>query len=136
MLSNILIQAGLFLTVLLIVTKPMGLWLAGVMNGDCKALNKIGGPFERLIYRTLGVTIEKEMHWKQYAAALIVFNVLGIAIVYVLQRWQVWLPLNPQNLPAVSVDSPLNTAISFVTNTNWQVKTLLKTIFPKIRKVA
>ena len=112
MFSNILIQAGLFLTVLLIVTKPMGLWLAGVMNGDCKALNKIGGPFERLIYHTLGVTIEKEMHRKQYAAALIVFNVLGIAIVYVLQRWQVWLPLNPQNLPAVSVDSPLNTAIS------------------------
>lgn len=120
MLSNILIQTGLFLIVLLLVTKPMGLWLANVMNGNCKAVNKIGGPLERIIYRILGVMPDKEMHWKQYAVALIVFNLLGIAAVYVLQRWQVWLPLNPQNFPAVSVDSSLNTAISFVTNTNWQ----------------
>ena len=71
-------------------------------------------------YRTLGVKPEIEMGWKHYVVALILFNVIGIAVIYALQRWQVWLPLNPQNLPSVSVDSSLNTAISFVSNTNWQ----------------
>jgi len=120
MFSNTLVQVGLFLTVLLLVTKPMGLWIANVMNGNCKIINRLGAPFERLIYRTLGTNPDTEMGWKQYAIALLLFNLVGVAFVYVLQRWQVWLPLNPQHFSAVSVDSSFNTAISFVTNTNWQ----------------
>ncbi len=120
MISNALIQVGLYLAVILLLTKPMGLWIAHVMSGDCKMVNKLGGPIERLIYRVLGTNQDAEMGWKQYAVALLIFNVLGIAFVYALQRWQFWLPLNPQHFSAVSVDSSLNTAISFVTNTNWQ----------------
>ena len=120
MLTNILIQVGLFLLIILLLTKPMGLWIANVMNGNCKTVNKLGGPVENIIYRMLGTKHDLEMGWKQYALALMVFNLLGIMFVFLLQRWQVWLPLNPQNFPAVSVDSSLNTAISFVTNTNWQ----------------
>lgn len=120
MISNALVQVGLYLAVILLLTKPMGLWIAHVMSGDCKMVNKLGGPIERLIYRVLGTNQDAEMGWKQYAVALLIFNVLGIAFVYALQRWQFWLPLNPQHLSAVSVDSSLNTAISFVTNTNWQ----------------
>lgn len=120
MLSNIVVQVGLFLTVLLLLTKPAGLWISGVMNGEYKFVNKIGGPVERTIYRLLGTSPESEMGWKQYAVALMIFNVLGIVFLYLLQRWQLSLPLNPQSFPAVSVDSSINTAISFVTNTNWQ----------------
>ena len=120
MLPNILIQVGLYLSILLLLTKPMGLWIAKVMNGESVIANKMGGPTERLIYRALGLKPEAEMGWKQYAVALMLFNVIGIIAVYLLQRWQAWLPLNPQHFPAVSVDSSLNTAISFVTNTNWQ----------------
>src|SRR5450830_222282 len=120
MLSNTLIQVGLFLAVLLLLTKPMGLWITKVMNGESSIANKLGGPTERLIYRALGIKPEAEMGWKHYAIALMLFNVIGIIAVYFLQRWQAWLPLNPQQFPAVSVDSSLNTAISFVSNTNWQ----------------
>lgn len=120
MLSNIFVQVGLFLTVLLLLTKPMGLWISAVMNGECKVFNNIGAPVERAIYRLLGTSPDSEMGWKQYAVAVMMFNVLGIIFLYLLQRWQLSLPLNPQSFPAVSVDSSINTAISFVTNTNWQ----------------
>lgn len=120
MLSNTMIQVGLYLTILLLLTKPMGVWIAKVMNGESNIANKLGGPTERLIYRALGIRPEAEMSWKHYAIALMLFNVVGIIAVYFLQRWQAWLPLNPQQFPAVSVGSSLNTAISFVTNTNWQ----------------
>jgi K+-transporting ATPase ATPase A chain len=120
MSSNILVQVGLYLTALFLVTKPMGFWISNVMNGECKLVNKIGGPIERLIYRVLGTKPEIEMGWKQYAIALLIFNLVGVLIVYFIQRWQLWLPLNPQKFPAISIDSSLNTAISFVTNTNWQ----------------
>lgn len=120
MLSNTLIQVGLFLIMLLLVTKPMGLWIANVMNGDCKTVNKLGGPVERLIYRALSTKPDTEMGWKHYAVALLIFNIIGVAFVYLLQRLQLWLPFNPQQFANVGVDSSLNTAISFVTNTNWQ----------------
>lgn len=120
MLSNTVVQVGLYLTILLLLTKPMGIWLYKVMNGESAIANKFGGSFERFIYRVLGVNPETEMSWKHYAVALMVFNMVGVLAVYVLQRWQGWLPLNPQHFPAVSVDSSFNTAVSFVTNTNWQ----------------
>ena len=120
MLSNTFIQVGIYLTVILLLTKPMGLWIANVMNGDCAIVNRLGRPIERIIYRLLGVKPEQEMGWKHYAIALLIFNIIGIVFVYLLQRFQLSLPLNPQNLPAVSINSSLNTAISFVSNTNWQ----------------
>lgn len=120
MLSNTMVQVGLYLTILLLLTKPMGMWIAKVMSGESSIANKLGGSTERLIYRVLGISPETEMGWKHYAVALMLFNVVGIIAVYFLQRWQAWLPFNPQQFPAVSIDSSLNTAISFVTNTNWQ----------------
>lgn len=118
--SNAIVQVGLYLTVLLLITKPMGIWIYKVMHGESAIANKVGGPIERLIYRGLGVKPEQEMHWKHYAVALMLFNIIGIAFVYLLQRLQFSLPLNPQQFANVSVDSAFNTAVSFVTNTNWQ----------------
>src|SRR6185436_8649912 len=78
------------------------------------------GPFERVLYRILGVKPDEEMSWKHYAFATMLFNVLGILIVYLLQRLQSVLPGNPLDLPAVDPRVAFNTAISFGTNTNWQ----------------
>lgn len=117
--ANTMIQYGLYWLVLLAVTKPMGIFIARMMEGK-SFVNKIGAPLERLIYRVGGVNANAEMSWKTYTLALLVFNLLGVLAVYALQRAQVWLPLNPQHFPAVSPDSSFNTAISFVTNTNWQ----------------
>jgi K+-transporting ATPase ATPase A chain len=90
------------------------------MEGQSAGLNRFGQPIEQAIYRLAGISAETEMNWKQYASAVILFNLLGVLAVYVLQRLQGLLPLNPQRLSAVSPDSAFNTAVSFVTNTNWQ----------------
>lgn len=119
-LSNAIVQVGLYLGILVLVTKPMGVWIYKVMHGESAIANQFGGPLERLIYRGLGIKVESEMYWKHYAVALMIFNIIGIAFVYLLQRLQFSLPLNPQQLPNVSVDSAFNTAVSFVSNTNWQ----------------
>jgi len=111
---------AVFLGVLLLLTKPLGCYIADVMEGrPCLAL-RLGGPFERLIYKLCSIDSKQEMSWSSYATALLVFNVLGAVIVYGLQRLQAYLPLNPQSFGAVAADSSFNTAISFVTNTNWQ----------------
>jgi K+-transporting ATPase ATPase A chain len=109
-----------FLGILVLLAWPMGRWLAAVGEGR---LPRRLGPLIRLeqgFYRLAGVDARAGMGWKQYALALIAFNVLGVIVVYALQRWQAWLPLNPQGFGAVSPDSAFNTAVSFVTNTNWQ----------------
>jgi K+-transporting ATPase ATPase A chain len=110
---------GLYLLVLLALVKPLGLYIANVMEGRSWAL-RLGGPFEGALYRLCGVRQDEEMSWGQYALALLLFNGLGMLAVYALQRLQFWLPLNPQQLANVSADSAFNTAASFVTNTNWQ----------------
>ena len=120
MLSNTLIQLGSYLLLLVLLTKPMGLLITHVMNRTLPILNKLFGPGERLLYKHCGIRADAEMNWKHYTLALLIFNLLGVAVVYLLQRWQAWLPMNPQGFPAISMDSSLNTAISFVTNTNWQ----------------
>jgi K+-transporting ATPase ATPase A chain len=109
-----------FLGVALLCVKPLGSYMADVMEGKRNFARRVGGPVERLLYRISGVDAGHEMAWPQYAAALLLFNVLGAVIVYALQRLQFWLPLNPQHFPAVGADSSFNTAVSFVTNTNWQ----------------
>ena len=118
--ANMLIQYGLYFAVILLLTKPMGLLIARVMEGNTPLLNKIGGPVERLLYKLGGVNAKVEMDWKSYAIALLVFNTLGILVLFLLQRLQLALPLNPQQFGSVSVDSSFNTAVSYITNTNWQ----------------
>jgi K+-transporting ATPase ATPase A chain len=90
------------------------------MEGKPNIALRLGGGAEAFLYRICGVNAREEMAWPHYAIALLVFNVVGAAVVYALQRLQFWLPVNPQHFAAVSPDSSFNTAISFITNTNWQ----------------
>ena len=108
---------ALFLIVLLLLSWPLCIWLSRVANG---ALPRWMTAAEAPLYRLAGVTPEKSMHWAHYTLALLAFNVLGVVVVYALQRLQGVLPLNPAGMGAVSPDSAFNTALSFVTNTNWQ----------------
>ncbi|MGC1388016.1 MAG: potassium-transporting ATPase subunit KdpA [Steroidobacteraceae bacterium] len=109
-----------FLGIEVLCAKPLGSYMADVVEGRSNFALRAGGGIERLLYRLCGIDSSEEMSWKQYAIALLLFNVLGAVIVYGLQRLQLFLPLNPQKFPAVSPDSSFNTAVSFVTNTNWQ----------------
>jgi potassium-transporting ATPase potassium-binding subunit len=120
MTAHAYLQLTLFMGLLLLCVKPLGGYLAHLMEGQPVGWNRFGQPIEQAIYRLGGISSETEMNWKQYASAVILFNLLGVLAVYVLQRLQGWLPLNPQGFGAVSPDSAFNTAISFVTNTNWQ----------------
>jgi len=109
-----------FLGIEVLCAKPLGSYMADVMEGRPNFALRAGGGIERLLYRLCGIDSSEEMSWKQYAIALLLFNVLGAVIVYGLQRLQLFLPLNPQKFAAVSPDSSFNTAVSFITNTNWQ----------------
>jgi potassium-transporting ATPase potassium-binding subunit len=117
---NNIIQCIIYLTILILLVKPLGKYMAFIFEGNPAGLNKWFLWIEKLIYRTSGVKPEEEMTWKTYAFAMMAFNAIGLLAVYVLQRIQHLLPLNPMNLPAVSPDSAFNTAVSFATNTNWQ----------------
>jgi K+-transporting ATPase ATPase A chain len=114
------LQLILYLAVLLALAKPLGSYMARVLQGERTFLDGILGPVERFIYRLSGVKPDEDMNWKTYAVAMILFNTLGILAVYAIQRLQAFLPLNPAGLGAVSPDSSWNTAVSFATNTNWQ----------------
>jgi K+-transporting ATPase ATPase A chain len=114
------LQLAFYLAVLLLLAKPLGSFMARVYRGEGTFLDPVLRPVEQLIYRLSGVRQEEEMNWKVYAVAMMLFNVLGLLLVYGLQRLQAFLPLNPQSLGAVSPDSSWNTAVSFATNTNWQ----------------
>jgi K+-transporting ATPase ATPase A chain len=120
MTTNDFLQIGLFLAVLLLLVKPVGSYLALVFADAPNRITRFGGRVERGIYRLCGIASTEEMGWKRYALAMLLFNVLGLLVVYVLQRLQPWLPLNPQHFASVSPDSAMNTAISFASNTNWQ----------------
>lgn len=115
-----ILQILLFLAVLTLLTKPMGIYLTKVYNGEKTFLDFIGKPIERLIYVICRVDAEREMNWKQYGAAMLIFSLVSTIVLYFMQRWQFYLPLNPQGFAGVSPDSSFNTAVSFVTNTNWQ----------------
>ena len=114
------LQLVLYVVVLLLLAKPLGAYMAAVYDGRATFAQRIGGPLERLIYRGAGVDQHRDMGWIDYALAMLWFNLLGCVAVYALQRLQQWLPLNPQQMAAVSPDSSFNTATSFITNTNWQ----------------
>ena len=110
----------LFFAVLLVLVKPLGWYMARIYNGQPCGINRLCAPIENVLYRLSGIRPEQEMTWQTYAFAMLVFNGLGVVVVYLLQRGQGWLPLNPQHLPAVAPDLAFNTAVSFGTNTNWQ----------------
>jgi len=114
------VQLLVYLGVLLALAKPLGIYMARVYEGRPIGLGRVLGPIERLLYRVGGVRADDEMGWKRYAVAMVLFNFVGFLLLYVLQRLQGALPANPQHLPAVAPDLAFNTAISFVTNTNWQ----------------
>ncbi|MCP3024152.1 potassium-transporting ATPase subunit KdpA [Cupriavidus basilensis] len=110
----------LYLAILLALAPFVGRYIRRAMEDDRYLATAWGRPLERVLYRVAGVRANAEMGWKQYAIAVIAFNMLGVVAVYVLQRVQVWLPFNPQGFGAVTPDSAFNTAVSFVSNTNWQ----------------
>jgi K+-transporting ATPase ATPase A chain len=115
-----LLQLALYLGVLVLLVKPLGAYMAAVYEGRRTWLAPVLGPVERGIYRAAGVDPAAESDWKRYAVAVLLFNVIGFLAVYLLQRLQGLLPLNPQDFGAVTPDSSFNTAVSFATNTNWQ----------------
>src|ERR1039457_3267607 len=120
MSANGLLQIALFLGVLIALAKPLGWYMARVYEGKLPAFVRWISPIENLFYRLCGVDSKQEMRWTRYALAMLWFALLGVLVVYAMQRLQGMLPLNPQAFGAVSPDSSFNTAISFLTNTNWQ----------------
>ncbi|MBS0368485.1 MAG: potassium-transporting ATPase subunit KdpA [Proteobacteria bacterium] len=116
MTSHAWLLLGTFLAILLLTAKPLGIYIANAMEGRLRAVR----PLENLVYRLCGIRADEETGWLRYALALLIFNALGVVAVYGLQRLQAVLPLNPQQMAAVAPDSAFNTAVSFVTNTNWQ----------------
>ncbi|MES2217539.1 MAG: potassium-transporting ATPase subunit KdpA [Pseudomonadota bacterium] len=114
------LQIVLYLFVLIILVKPLGWYIARVYEGKSCGLDIVLGPVERLLYRLCGIKADCEMNWKNYLAALLIFNLLGILLVYGILRLQFFLPYNPQHFPAIPTDLAFNTAASFATNSDWQ----------------
>ncbi|KVD61794.1 ATPase [Burkholderia ubonensis] len=119
-IGNAWTPVGVFLFVLTFLVKPLGTAIARIALGDLPGPLRRVAVVERAIYRLAGVAPDEEMDWKRYAVALVAFNALGAAALYLLQRIQAWLPLNPQHLPNVEPGLAFNTAVSFATNTSWQ----------------
>jgi K+-transporting ATPase ATPase A chain len=113
-------QLVIFLAVLLLLVKPLGMFMAAVYEGRKTFLTPVLRPVEKLVYRLSGIDEKAEVNWKRYLLGVLLVNLLGVIVVYLFQRMQAVLPLNPQAMPAVSPDSSFNTAVSFATNTNWQ----------------
>jgi K+-transporting ATPase ATPase A chain len=116
MTANAWLQIGLYMGVLLLLVKPLGQYMARVYQGKYTFLH----PVEHSFFRVIGVRPDEEMHWRAYAVSLLVFNGMGLLVVYALQRLQGSLPLNPEGFGGVAPDAAFNTAISFASNTNWQ----------------
>lgn len=113
-------QLGLFFFVVFLITKPIGSFLVRVFQREKTWLDPMLAPIEKMIYRLTGISPEKEMKWPEYGAAMLIFSVVSMVALYLIERTQAWLPLNPERLGNVAPDLAWNTAISFTTNTNWQ----------------
>lgn len=120
MTTNAILQLTFYMVVLIVCAKPLGWYMARVYQGKPVGLDTILSPVENGFYRLAGVRPNEEMNWKIYALAMLLFNMFGLLAVYLLQRLQNSLPLNPEALAAVTPHSAFNTAISFASNTNWQ----------------
>ncbi len=114
------LYTSLFLLVVLFLAALMGEYMAKVFSGESTLMTPLLRPLEKRLYLLCGVDESREMSWKAYAAALLVFNILGFIALFLIQELQALLPLNPAGLGAVRWDTALNTAVSFATNTNWQ----------------
>jgi K+-transporting ATPase ATPase A chain len=120
MTANGWLQFSLFSLILLATVRPVGIYLARVLEGERTWLDPVLRPFERLIYKLSGVNAAQEMNWRQYAFAALGFSVVSMLVTYAIERTQALLPFNPQGLANVGPDLAWNTAASFTTNTNWQ----------------
>src|ERR1700676_1610904 len=120
MFWNAVFQVGIFLAIVTALSVPLGLYMARVFAHEPTFLDPVLEPIERLIYRVCRVRPGSEMTWSEYAIAMLVFSMVGMLVLYAMQRLQAFLPLNPQNFAGVTPDLAFNTAASFTTNTNWQ----------------
>ena len=120
MTANGWFQIGLYLLAIFLVTKPLGIFMARVFGGQKTFLDPVLRPVERLIYRLCGVDEKREMRWTEYGTAMLLFSGVSLIFLYLTERMQQWLPLNPQKFANVPPDLAWNTAVSFTTNTNWQ----------------
>jgi K+-transporting ATPase ATPase A chain len=118
--ANDFLQTALFIVVLIALAFPVGRYMTAVLDGSSVVVRKIGRPIEALLYKIAGVDEAAEMSWKHYALAVLLFNALGALALYGFLRLQQWLPVNPQAFGPMTPDAAFNTAVSFVTNTNWQ----------------
>jgi K+-transporting ATPase ATPase A chain len=115
-----ILNFAVFLGIVLLLAKPVGWYMQRVFSGESHPLGRVIGPLERGIYRAIGTDPAHEMKWTAYAVALLLFNAMGAVLLFLIMRFQGSLPLNPQNYPNVESRLAFNTAVSFVTNTNWQ----------------
>jgi len=120
MTANGWFQIGLYLLAIFLVTKPLGIFMTRVFSREKTFLDPVLRPMERLIYRLCGIDEKHEMRWTEYGAAMLLFSGVSLILLYLMERMQQWLPLNPQHFANVAPDLAWNTAVSFTTNTNWQ----------------
>ena len=120
MTTNGWIQIGVFLALILAITKPLGLYMAKVFSRERTFFDPVVRPIERLLYRVTGVDEAREMRWTEYAFSMLLFSGVSMLLLYLIERVQQFLPLNPQKFGAVAQALAFNTAASFTTNTNWQ----------------
>src|SRR6202162_5681878 len=120
MTANGWFQIGFFLLVILLITKPLGVLLARVFSAEKTFLDPVLRPIERLIYRLTGIDEKHEMRWTEYALAMLLFSGASMALLYLIERVQRFLPLNPQKFANIEPGLAFGTAASFTTNTNWQ----------------
>src|SRR6201984_2511427 len=120
MTANGWFQIGFFLLVVFVITKPLGVFMARVFNREKTFLDPILRPVEKIVYRLSGIDEKREMRWTEYAIAMLLFSGVSMALLYLIERTQQWLPFNPQKFPHVESGLAFGTAASFATNTNWQ----------------
>jgi K+-transporting ATPase ATPase A chain len=120
MTANGWFQIGFYLLVIFLLTKPVGIFMTRVFNREKTFLDPVLRPVERVVYRLTGVDEKHEMRWTEYAIAMLLFSGVSMALLYVIERTQKWLPFNPQKFPNVEPGLAFGTAASFTTNTNWQ----------------
>jgi potassium-transporting ATPase potassium-binding subunit len=123
MTANGWFQIGLYVLVLFLITKPVGIFLTRVFERQKTFLDPVLRPVERLVYRLCGVDQSKEMGWREYGTTMLAFSAASLILLYLIERLQHWLPWNPQRFANVAPDLAWNTAVSFTTNTNWQAYT-------------
>ena len=120
MTANGWFQISLFFAIILLVAKPMGIYVTRVFERQRTFLDPVMRPLEKLIYRLTGVDESREMHWSEYSIVMLLFSAVTALVTYGIERLQHFLPLNPERLAGVPPDLAFNTAVSFTTNTNWQ----------------